>query len=217
VDGCDGTFRNNEQKAFAVSPEPDWEHKKLIDIVSNVKPSILVGAAGHAPGAFNREVIEKMVSVNAEGTDHKDSSHRPVVFALSNPTSQAEATSEDVYTFSKGVAIYGSGSGMPAVNIAGQTHHPGQVNNVYIFPAMSFAAIHCHAREITDRLFLVAAEAVANSWNEKDLQEDRVIPPIKRLRDVSCNVATAVILACQADGLAQKQIGKTWDEVYSSV
>jgi|EP00945_MAST-04E_sp_MAST-4E-sp1_P000996 malate dehydrogenase (oxaloacetate-decarboxylating)(NADP+) len=216
-DGSDGTYRNNEQKLFAVSPEPKWAHKRLIDIVSNVKPTILVGAAGHAPGAFDREVVEKMVTVNAEGTDHEDPSHRPVIFALSNPTSQAEATSEEVYTFSKGAAIYGSGTGMPPVTISGQTHYPGQVNNVYIFPAMSFAAVYCHAKEITDRLFLVAAEAVANSLSSEDLRQDRVIPPIDRIREVSRNVATAVILACQSDGLAQKQIGATWDEVYASV
>ena len=217
ADGSHGTFRNNEQKSFAISPEPAWDHKKLLDIVANIKPTILVGAAGHAPGAFDKDVVEMMVKVNAEGGDADDPSHRPVIFALSNPTSQAEATSEDVYTFSKGAAIYGSGTGMPPVTIAGHTHHPGQVNNVYIFPAMSFAAIHCHAKEITDHLFLVAAQACANSLNEDDIAKDRVIPHIDRIRDVARNVATAVILACQEAGLAKKHIGNSWDEVYADV
>ena len=130
-----------------------------------------------------------MVAETSEGGDIEDPSHRPVIFALSNPTSQAEATSNEVYTYSKGHAIYGSGTGMPAVTVAGHTYHPGQVNNVYIFPAMSFAAIHCHAKEITDGLFLVAAQAVANSLNEDDLAKDRVIPHIDRIRDVARNVA----------------------------
>jgi malate dehydrogenase (oxaloacetate-decarboxylating)(NADP+) len=216
-DGSHGTFRNNEQKTFAVSPEPKWNHKDLCDIVHNIRPTVLVGAAGHAPGAFTKEVVEKMVEVNSEGGEHDDPSHRPVIFALSNPTSQAEATSEEVYTYSKGLAIYGSGTGMPAVTVAGHTHHPGQVNNVYIFPAMSFAAIHCHAKEITDGLFLVAAQAVANSLSADDLAKDRVIPHIDRIRDVARNVSTAVILACQENGLAQKRIGETWEEVYASV
>ena len=185
--------------------------------MANVRPTVLVGAAGHAPGAFTREVVEKMVEVNAEGGDHDDPSHRPVIFALSNPTSQAEATSKEVYTFSKGLAIYGSGTGMPPVTVRGQTHHPGQVNNVYIFPAMSFAAIHCHAKEITDHLFLVAAQAVANSLSEDDLAKDRVIPHIDRIRDVARNVATAVILACQEAGLAQRHVGDSWDAVYADV
>lgn len=217
ADGSHGTFRNNEQKEFAVSPEPAWNHKDLVDIVANVKPTVLVGAAGHAPGAFTQAVVEKMVQVNAEGGDPDDPSHRPVIFALSNPTSQAEATSEEVYTFSKGLAIYGSGTGMPPVTIAGHTHHPGQVNNVYIFPAMSFAAIHCHAKEITDKLFLVAAQAVANSLSVDDLAKDRVIPHIDRIRDVARNVATAVILACQEAGLAQRHVGDSWDAVYTDV
>ena len=118
---------------------------------------------------------------------------------------------------SNGQAIFGSGTGMPAITVGGTTFHPGQVNNVQIFPAMSFAAIHCQAREITDRLFLVAAEAVANSLDEEDLKCDRVIPPVSRIRDVARNVATAVILACQEDGLAQKHIGDGWEAVYANV
>ena len=106
---------------------------------------------------------------------------------------------------------------MPPVTVRGQTHHPGQVNNVYIFPAMSFAAIHCHAKEITDHLFLVAAQAVANSLSEDDLAKDRVIPHIDRIRDVARNVATAVILACQEAGLAQRHVGDSWDAVYADV
>ncbi len=91
------------------------------------------------------------------------------------------------------------------------------VNNVYVFPAMSFAAVHCRATKITDRLFLVAAEAVANSLNEADLKADRVIPSRSRIREVEHRVATAVILACQKDGLARRHVGDDWDSVFANV
>lgn len=217
ADGTQGNFKNNEQKEFAVEGEPSYPHRDLVDIITNTRPSCLIGASGMAPGAFSKAVIEKMVEVNAEGDDHDDPSHRPVIFALSNPTSQAECTSAEAFGHSKGVAIYGAGTAMPPVSVNGHDHFPGQVNNVYIFPGMSMAAIFCQAKTITDRLFLVAAQAVANSLSANDLAEDRVIPPVSRVRDVAHNVATAVVMACQEDGLAQKITAGTYDEVHAAV
>merc|ERR1712032_897644 len=130
---------------------------------------------------------------------------------------QAECISETAYEHSDGAAIYGSGTQMHAVTLHGIEHQPGMVNNVYVFPAMSFAAIHCHAKEIPDHLFLVAAEAVANSLNDDDIKMERVIPSRSRIRDVCHRVATAVVLACQEKGLAQKHIGDDWDAVFASV
>ena len=95
---------------------------------------------------------------------HDSTQDRPIVFALSNPKSQAEVTAKDAYTWSNGEVIYGSGTQFPPCTIAGRKHAPGQVNNVYIFPGMSFGAMCCEAKTIPDRLFMVAAEAVRVSW-----------------------------------------------------
>merc|ERR1712025_893641 len=101
---------------------------------------------------------------------------RPVVFALSNPKSQAEVTAENAYLWSEGQVIFGSGTYFAPVEVAGQMREAAQVNNVYIFPGMSFAAIQCHPRTIPDRLFMVAAEAVANSLDASDIAADRCLP-----------------------------------------
>jgi len=213
-----GTFRNQEQKEFAQSGEPEFKHEKLEDIVANTHPSCLVGAVGVAPGCFTKDVIEKLIEVNNDGGEGDGQEvHRPVCFALSNPISQAEITSTDAYTWSKGTVIYGSGTKMPMVEVKGVEHHPGQVNNVYIFPGMSFAVVQCQATSIPDRLFLVAAEAVANSLSSEDLQQDRVLPPLARIREVSLNVATAVVLECQKLGLASKTVGETEEAVRTAL
>jgi malate dehydrogenase (oxaloacetate-decarboxylating)(NADP+) len=204
-DGSSGTFRNDEQKEFAVSPEPAFGHKDLLDVVANVKPTCLVGAVGVAPDCFTKEIVDKMLEVNGD--------ERPVIFALSNPKSQAEITSVDAYTFSNGKVIYGSGTKMPPVTIDGKVHNPGQVNNVFIFPGMSFGGVQCQASAITDKLFLKAAEAVANSLDQTDISEDRVMPPVGRIREVSLNVATAVVMTCQEDGLARKTVGRSAADV----
>jgi len=86
-----------------------------------------------------------------------------------------------------------------------------QVNNVYIFPGLSFGAVSCHARTLPDEVFLAAAEAVARSLNDKDISEDRVVPHPDRIREVGLNVATAVALECRRLGLADKLLG--WSEV----
>ena len=133
----------------------------------------------------------------------------PIVFVLSNPQTQAEVTAHDCYNWSCGRAIYGSGTQFESVEIDGNTYAPGQVNNVYIFPGLSLGACRCVARHIPDRLFLVAAEAVAKSLDDEDIAMHRVLPHRNRLRDVSLNVATAVAMEAQRLGIASVTLGDT--------
>merc|ERR1711924_61282 len=103
------------------------------------------------------------------------------------------------------------------MGVQGRKHAPGQVNNVYIFPGVSFGSMICAAKTIPDSFFLVAAEAVANSLTEEDMQLDRVIPARERLREVSVNVATAVVLQAQKLGLEQRNLGADEAAVKESV
>merc|ERR1711959_827519 len=142
---------------------------------------------------------------------------RPGVYALSNPKTQAEVTSVDCWTWSNGEAIYGSGTGMESLELNGKTFCAGQMNNVYIFPGMSMGAICCHAKTIPERLFMVAAEAVANSLDAQDLKEDRTVPHPDKIRSVGLNVATVVVLEAQKLGLAGKTLGKDAVEVKAAI
>jgi len=199
ADGKDGSFRNDEQKEFAQVGKPDYDSTKLTTVLEQIKPISLVGAVGVAPGCFDKDVVNTMVRLNKE--------QRPSIFALSNPRDKAEITATDAYTWSNGAVIYGSGTAFEAVDVGGKTFAPGQVNNVYIFPGVSFGAICCQAKNIPERIFMVAAEAVANSLNDNDIKEDRIVPHPDRLREVGLNVATAVVLETQKLGLAGKTLG----------
>merc|ERR1719161_3344333 len=156
-----GSFRNDEQEEFARLGEPSFDGKDLIAAIENLKPTALIGAVGRDPGCFSKAVVDAMVKVNG--------SERPCIMALSNPKTQAEITSTDCWKWSDGKCIYGSGTGMETVQIGDKMFCPGQVNNVYIFPGVSMGAICCQASTIPERLFMVAAEAVANSLDAQDL------------------------------------------------
>ena len=103
-------------------------------------------------GAFSQKVVEAMSRIN----------ERPVILALSNPTSCAECTSEQAYTWSKGKALYAAGVPMPPVHWQGTTFVPGQANNFYIFPAVGLAIYATKARRVTDSMFIEAAHGVAD-------------------------------------------------------
>lgn len=208
-DGKDGSYRNDEQKEFAMVGKPDYNGNNLVNVIEHTRASCLVGATGVAPNSFTKEVVEAMVKVNCDtcGTEAGSSQNRPVVFALSNPKTQAECTAQACYDFSKGQAIFGAGTFFDAVVVNGRKHQPGQVNNVYIFPGVSFGACVCAAKTIPDSFFLCAAQAVANSLVEEDMQLDRIVPARERLREVNLNVATAVVMEAQKKGLATKNLG----------
>jgi len=156
-----------------------------------IKPTAIIGVSTMAK-AFNKEVVEAMVSYN----------ERPIIFALSNPTSKAECTAEEAYTWSKGKAIFASGSPFPPCVVEGRTHVPGQGNNSYIFPGVGLGVLASRARRVTDRMFAEAAEALAQAVLPSDLELGRVYPALTRIREVSAKIAVAVAEVAFADGLA---------------
>lgn len=207
--GTQGNYKNNEQKEFATVGQPDYDITYLPSIIAKIKATCLIGAVGRDPDCFNKGVVQSMCQSSRR--------KRPVVFAMSNPKTQAEITSENAYAFSEGKAIFGSGTKMESVMVDGKLRSPGQVNNIYIFPGVSMGAICCEATNIPERLFMIAAEAVANSLKPEDMQEDRVLPQISRIREVGLNVAVAVVLECQKLGLAGKDLGANTDQVKAVV
>jgi malate dehydrogenase (oxaloacetate-decarboxylating)(NADP+) len=159
--------------------------------VAALRPSVLIGASG-APGLFSEPVLRELARLQT----------RPVVLALSNPTSRAECTAEQAYAWTDGQAIFASGSPFAPVTLAGRTQVPGQGNNAYIFPGLGLGVLASGATRVSDAMFFAAARALAAQVTDADLQCGRIYPGAERLRAVAAAVATAVAEVAFAEGLA---------------
>jgi len=172
------------------------DHAPVGDFLSAVralKPTAIIGVAATG-GAFTREVLEEMARINP----------RPIVFALSNPTSKAECTAEQAYRWTGSRALFASGSPFDPVTLAGRTFVPRQGNNSYIFPGVGLGVIVSRARRVTDDMFMTAARTLAGMVDESDLAQGSLYPPLSRIRAVSAAIATAVAESAYGSGLAGK-------------
>ncbi len=170
------------------------DHETLPDLLSAVKalkPTGIIGASGQ-PQTFTQPIVEAMAEIN----------ERPLVFALSNPTSKAECTAEQAYQWSDGRAIFASGSPFDPVEYKGKTYVSGQGNNAYIFPGVGLGVIACGAKHVTDEMFSRAAKALADNVEEADLASGCIYPPLTKIKEVSAIIAAAVADVAYARGLA---------------
>lgn len=163
----------------------------LLEVINAVHPSILIGVSGQT-GAFNEPAIRNL---------HRYTP-RPIIFALSNPTSKAECTAEQAYTWTNGAAIFASGSPFPPFTHAGKVFVPGQCNNMYIFPGVGLGAIACKTHTISNRMFYAAARALAQEVSADMLAVGQLYPDLRHIRDISANIAAAVCEVAFAEGSA---------------
>ncbi|MCA9909126.1 MAG: NAD-dependent malic enzyme, partial [Anaerolineae bacterium] len=142
---------------------------------------------------FTPEILHMMAGMN----------ERPIIFALSNPTSKSECTAEQAYVHTQGRGVFASGSPFDPVTYGGQTFVPGQANNSYIFPGVGLGVTAVRAKHVTDEMFAAAAEALAHLATEDDLAQGRIFPALTRIREVSLEIATAVAEVAYAEGHAR--------------
>jgi len=176
VKGREGLVEHKLHYAHDHAPCAD-----LLSAVKAIKPTMLVGVSGQ-PRTFTEEIVKTVGSYN----------QRPVIFALSNPTSKAECTAEEAYKWTDGRAIFASGSPFAPVTLNGKTHVPGQGNNAYIFPGVGLGVVATGAKRVTDAMFIRAARELAALLREDELAEGRIYPSLKRIHEVSLAIAVGV-------------------------
>ena len=174
-------------------PRTSNGHIGLADVIGQIKATILIGLST-VGGAFSEPIVREM----ARKVD------RPIIFPLSNPTSKSEAKAEDLILWTDGRALVASGSPFAPVSFKGRKIPIAQCNNVYIFPAIGLAVVASGARRITEPMMLAAARALgANSPALKDPSAS-LLPPLPDIRRVAADIAVAVGIEAQKDGVAPK-------------
>lgn len=169
----------------------DLNQISLLDVIRNVKPNVLIGVSGQSK-AFSKEIVQAM-------SNHVE---RPIIFPLSNPTSHAEASPEEIHVWSEGRAIISTGSPFPDLIRAGKPFKIDQTNNSYIFPGIGLASIALRPRIINDAMFLAAAKALSKVSPSAKNPNANLLPPVSDLREVSLQIALAVAEQAYKEGLS---------------
>ena len=195
-----------DSKGLVVASRTDLSHHKqefaheaeftktFEESIEQLRPTAIVGVAAQ-PNAFNEGVIRRMSELN----------ERPIIFALSNPTSKAECSAEMAYRFSNGKALFASGSPFAPVDIDGPHFVPRQGNNAYVFPALGRGATFARSKTMPVGMFLAASRKLAEMVSEEDLANGSLYPSLMDIRPISEEISVAVAEYAYANGLAQNE------------
>jgi len=185
---------NENKLAYAHDHPPVGD---FLTAIRTLKPTAIIGVAA-VGGTFTPEVLKTMAELNG----------RPIIFALSNPTSKAECSAEEAYRHTGGRALFACGSPYDPVTLDGKTFVPRQGNNSYIFPGVGLGVIASGARLVTDDMFMAAAHTLAGLVNDADIKQGSLYPALPRIREVSAHIAAAVAGVAYKRGLAAGQAPK---------
>jgi malate dehydrogenase (oxaloacetate-decarboxylating) len=170
------------------------EDRSLEAVVARFAPTVLIGTSGQA-GGFHEALVRQMASACAV----------PVIFPLSNPTSNCEAHPEDLIRWTDGRALVATGSPFAPVMHGGRAIHVGQGNNVFVFPAIGLGALLAGARKVSDAMITATAASLADQVTEADLGKGLLYPDIGRLREITALGAAAVCAQAHREGLATRE------------
>ncbi|KAI4963429.1 hypothetical protein ZWY2020_014112 [Hordeum vulgare] len=173
-------------KGVSSTLQKPWAHEhehvsNLLDAVNAIKPTVLIGTSGKGQ-TFTQEVVEAISSFN-----------------------EAECTAEQAYTWSKGRAVFATGSPFDPVEYNGKIHVPGQANNAYIFPGFGLGVVMSGAIRVHDDMLLAASEALAQQVTQENFDKGLIYPPFSNIRKISAHIAANVAAKAYELGLASRR------------
>ncbi|KAB1225047.1 NAD-dependent malic enzyme 62 kDa isoform, mitochondrial [Morella rubra] len=170
------------------------EGASLVEVVQAVKPDVLLGLSA-VGGLFSKEVLEALKG---------STSTRPAIFAMSNPTTNAECTPEEAFSIVGENIIFASGSPFKDVDLGnGRIGHCNQGNNMYLFPGIGLGTLLSGSRIISDGMLQAAAECLAAYMTEEEVLKGTIYPSISSIRDITKEVAAAVVKEAIEEDLAE--------------
>jgi len=189
----------------------DTSNIKLPEVIKNFKATVLIGTSG-CQGHFTKDIIKLMC----------DNTERPLIFPLSNPISNSEATPQDIYKVSKGKAIVATGSPFGTFNYNGKDIEVGQGNNFFIFPGVGLGAILSGGQYINDEVFTESAVTLSNITPDSNIKKGVIYPDISDIRNISASIAHTTI-RCISKEQGTKELSipdvklKMWGPEYHTI
>ncbi|KAG7451974.1 uncharacterized protein BT62DRAFT_926176 [Guyanagaster necrorhizus] len=186
----------------------------LLDVVKQVKPTVLIGCSTHA-GAFTEEVVKSMAA-------HCE---RPIILPLSNPSRLVEVHPSDANDWTGGKALLATGSPFPpAKMLNGKDYIIAECNNALIYPGLGFGSMLCQSRKMTDTMIIAGARRLASLSPALKDPDNALLPDFGDAPQVNFEVAVAVAEQGIEEGVAgvpwskeevrAKAKAKLWEPVY---
>jgi len=189
---------SDEQKTYArarneIADWPSNQHSQisLAEVISKVDATVLIGLST-VKGIFTESIVREMAR----------KTKRPIIFPLSNPTSRSEAEPSDLMAWTEGRALVATGSPFAPVKYGGKSIEIAQCNNVFIFPAVGLGLLASQARRVTDKMMLAGAKALGDHSPALQDPAASLLPSVRTIREVALEIAYAVALKAQEEGLA---------------
>lgn len=191
------------------------ENVTLMEVMEHAKPSVLIGVCGQ-PEQFTKPLVRAMLGHTG----------RPIILPLSNPTSRAEATPEELINWTDGKALVATGSPFEDVRYGGRVYKIAQSNNAYIFPGMGLGIAASGSCRVTDSMFLAAAKALSELSPARKDPLAPLLPDLEGIRRVSRHIAVQVGYQAQKENLSpaatgeelQREVGrKMWKPRYARI
>jgi malate dehydrogenase (oxaloacetate-decarboxylating) len=186
-------FQNKLVQAADVDKEWDiaGDYASLVEVINGAKPSILIGVSGQS-GLFTEQVITAM----------KSHCELPIIFPLSNPSRQVEATPNQVINWTQGQVIIATGSPFEAIEYQGTTYPIAQCNNSYIFPGIGLGVVAANISRVTNEMLQVASETLAAASPLANNQSNELLPPLTAIAQLSKSIAFAIAQVAFRQNLA---------------
>lgn len=178
------------RKEFVNSEQLD----NLEAVVNEIHPTVLIGTSTQ-PGTFTEAIVKSMAQ----------STERPIIFPLSNPTKLAEATAENLIKWTDGKALIATGIPADNVTYKGVTYKIGQGNNALIYPGLGFGLVASTAKLLTQETISAAIHALGGLV-DADEPGAAVLPPVSNLTEFSQKIAEITAQSVVNQGLNREKI-----------
>ncbi len=161
-------------------------------IIREAGITMLIGTTGQ-DFFFNEEAIREI----------KKNTSRPLVLPLFQHISTPQVFCQNISKWSKEGLLVATGNPCATLDTFAEARYIGQCNNAFVFPGVGLGILASGAREVLPEFFTVSARVISGMMSPEQLEQGRLVPPIKDIRKVAKNVALAVAMCAVTKGVSR--------------